>query len=92
METIINLWNKIKAGLLIAVSAIVAIFAALFVYEKKKEEVQQALKDNAQTEGKVEAINNQITDVQNKEKEEENAPMSKQDYLDFLNNKSDDSK
>lgn len=87
MASITDFFNKIKNGLIIALSIISAAFIGLFVFEKKKAEVQEALKDNAETTGKVEAINDQITKVENDTKEKENEPVSKEDLLNFLNKK-----
>lgn len=88
MASVIDFYNKIKNGLIISLTFISAAFIGLFVFEKKKEEVQEALKNNAITTGKVEAISSQIVSVEEQTKEEENAPVTKDDLLNFLNNKS----
>jgi hypothetical protein len=85
VASIIDFFNKIKNGLIVALTFISAMFIGLFVFEKKKAEVQTELKDNAITQNKVESISNEITNVQNQTKEEENAPVTKDDLLNFLN-------
>jgi hypothetical protein len=88
MASIIAFFNKIKNGLIIVLSFISAIFIGLFVFEKKEVEVQQALKLNAKTDSEVATINTQITNVEQKTKEEENDPLSEKDALAFLNSDS----
>lgn len=85
MASITAFFKKIKNWLIVALSATTAVLAGLFIYEKKEAEVQNALADNAQTQTQVNSINTQITNVENTEKEEENAPVTNQDLLDFLN-------
>lgn len=84
----INFLNKLKeyaAGIFALMSG---IFAVLFWYEKKQNEVQKAENSNTKTNDEVQSIQNQITNVVNTTKEEENAPATKDKLLDFLNNKS----
>lgn len=85
MASIKAFFSNIKEALLVILSIISAIFIGLFVFEKKKTEVQGALKDNAETNGKIEAINSQITSVEDQTKEKENEPVTKDDLLGFLN-------
>jgi len=82
MDTINNIKNYI-IGIL---SVIGAILAGLFWYETKKNEAEKALADNAETKGKVEAIDNQIKKAEDDAKAKENENVSKDDLLDFLNN------
>ena len=91
MASIKQFFDDIKNFLLFIFGLVSVIFIALFTFEKKKEEVQEALKIDAKTDEKVDSINNQITNVENNEKEKENEQVSKQELLDFLNNKSNKS-
>jgi hypothetical protein len=70
---------------LLILSGLAAIFAALFFIEKKKNEVQKELTQNAETIQKVDKIDTQISDIKLKEKEKEDAPVTKGDLLKFLN-------
>jgi peptidoglycan hydrolase CwlO-like protein len=83
-EKLINFFSDVKDVALIIFGIIGSIFAALFFYEKKQNEVQKAENLDAQTKTKVEAIDNQIKTIQDETKEKENEPVTKDDLLKFL--------
>lgn len=78
---------KLKNYALGFFSIVAAIFVALFFIEKKKEQDQAAINTNDKVINKVDQVNTQINDLEKQTKEEENAPQSKEDLLDFLNSK-----
>lgn len=83
-EKLINFFSDVKDVALIIFGIIGSIFAALFFYEKKQNEVQKAENLDAQTKNKVEVIDTQINTIQEQTKEKENEQTSKDDLLKFL--------
>lgn len=85
LDKIKSFFDQIKEGLFVLASLLALIFAGLFVYEKKKDEVDKVKGDNAEVKGKVEQIDSQINDLEKQTKEKENEPVTKEGLLDFLN-------
>lgn len=79
----LDFWNKVKTYVTEFFALVAVIFFGMFWVEKKKEETQEALKTNAETLGKVEQINTQISNLQKDEKEKE-SETSQKDLTDFL--------
>lgn len=87
-----NFFSDAKDIILIIFGIIGAIFGGLFWYEKKQNEVQKAENLNAETKGKIEAINNEIKSIQDETKAKENEPVTQKDLLDFLHDSDNKSK
>lgn len=79
-----NFFYDLKEVSIIIFGIIATIFAGLFFYEKKQNEVQKAENLNAETKGKVEEIDSQIKTIEDQTKEKENEPVTKDDLLKFL--------
>lgn len=77
--------DKIKNYGLAILGFLTAVLAALFLFEKKKANSSEAKATNAETAGRVDEINRQITDLEKKTKDKENEPVTKDDLLKFLN-------
>ena len=79
-----NFFLDLREVFLIIFGIASVVFASLFFAEKKKDEVQKTLTQNAETLQKVDSITNQINTVQEQTKEKENEPVTKDDLLKFL--------
>lgn len=90
-EKLVNFFSDLKDVTILIISFIGVILGGLFWYEKKQNEVQKAENLNAETKGKVEAIDSQINSIEKETKDKENEPVTQKDLLDFLNNKSNKS-
>ncbi len=85
LDKIKNFFSDLKDVILLILGGLVTILGALFWYEKKQNEVQKAKNLNAETKGKVEAINDQISSIEKETKDKENEPVTKDDLLNYLN-------
>lgn len=80
-----NFLSDLKDVTIILLSLVASVFAALFFFEKKKDVVQKELTQEATVTAKVDNINTQIANTTLQEKEQEDAPVTTSDLLDFLN-------
>jgi len=87
LDKLKNFFSDAKDVILMIITGIGVVLAGLFWYEKKQNEVQKAENLNAETKGKVEAIDNQIKSIEDETKAKENEPVTKDDLLKFLNDK-----
>lgn len=83
----VSIIDKIKEYLLGFFALASAILAALFFINRKKAQVLEAEKLNAETKGKVEEIDHQINDLEKQVEEKKNEPVTKDGLLKFLNDK-----
>jgi type II restriction/modification system DNA methylase subunit YeeA len=80
-----NFLYDLKDVSILILTGLTGIFAALFFIEKKKNTIEKVIVQNNSTIQKVDIIDTQIANATLQEKEQEDAPVTTSDLLNFLN-------